>query len=321
MLLDNLLDLLLLEVVELVLLQEQLHLGTSAQGSTLGIGSDGESTTGSRLPNVLLVIIVLGGDLNLLGDEVRRVETDTELTDHADIGTAAQGLHERLGSGLGDCSQVVDQVGLGHTDTGVSDGQALVLLVGGDSDVKLLLAVEDRLVGERLVSNLVEGIKRVGLSKYGKDSRSANIQKVIHMESRNTYDQLSQEDFLVRVEGVDDQVHQLADLGLEAVSSPPHKTNLAISHHRQPQRPNLAYSPKGLGLRRHLDSICFFWLGFVKTSKVADDSRKFVIVSESGVSRGKGARSKASDYIVDQLRWRGRGGKRGRRGIELTIYG
>ena len=163
MLLDDLLDLLLLKVVELVLLQEQLHLGTSTQRSSLGIGSDGESTTGSRLPNVLLVVVVLGGNLDLLGDEVGRVETNTELTDHANVGTAAQSLHESLGSGLGDRSQVVNQVGLGHTNTSVSDGEALVLLVGSDSDVELLLAVENRLVGKRLVSNLVEGIGRVGL--------------------------------------------------------------------------------------------------------------------------------------------------------------
>jgi len=219
-LLDNLLDFLLLEVVELILLEEQLHLGTSAQGSTLGIGGDGESTTGSRLPNVLLVVVVLGGDLDLFSDEVGRVEPDTELTDHADISTAAQGLHESLGSGLGDCSQVVDEVGLGHTDTSVSDGQALVLLVGGDSDVELVLAVEDRLVGERLVSDLVESIRRVGLvitsnvrSAYGN-----NGWEVEGTRRDETHDQLSQEDFLVRVKGVDDQVHQLADLGLEAVS-------------------------------------------------------------------------------------------------------
>jgi len=162
-LLDNLLDLLLLKVVELVLLQEQLHLGSSTQRSSLGVGSDGESTTSSRLPNVLLVIVVLGGNLNLLGNEIGRVETNTELTNHADVGTAAQSLHESLGSGLGDCSQVVNQVGLGHTNTGVSDGEALVLLVGSDSDVELLLAIENRLVGKRLVSNLVEGIGRVGL--------------------------------------------------------------------------------------------------------------------------------------------------------------
>ena len=163
MLLDNLLDLLLLDVVELVLLQEKLHLGTSAQRITLGVGGDGESTTGSRLPDVLFVVVVLGPDLNLLGDEVGRVETNTELTDHANVGTAAQSLHESLGSGLGDRSQVVNQVGLGHTNTSVSDGEALVLLVGSDSDVELLLAVENRLVGKRLVSNLVEGIGRVGL--------------------------------------------------------------------------------------------------------------------------------------------------------------
>lgn len=219
MLLDDLLDLLLLDVVELVLLQEQLHLGTSTQRLTLGVGGDGESTTGSRLPDVLFVVVVLGPDLDLLGDEVGRVETDTELTDHADVGTAAQGLHEGLGSGLGDCSQVVDQVGLGHTDTSVSDGQALVLLVGGDSDVKLLLAVEHRDVGKRLVSDLVEGIRRVGLAKAKGRQRFGLAGMFVETgwHGSQTHNQLSQEDLLVRVEGVDDQVHQLADLGLEAV--------------------------------------------------------------------------------------------------------
>lgn len=80
MLLDNLLDPLLLEVLLQVILHEELHGGTSTETGTLGVFGDGESSTGSRLPNVLFVVVVLGGDLDLLGNEVRRVETNTELT-------------------------------------------------------------------------------------------------------------------------------------------------------------------------------------------------------------------------------------------------
>jgi hypothetical protein len=79
-LLDNLLDLLLLEVLLQVVLHEELHGGSSAETGSLGILGDGESSTSSRLPDVLFVVVVLGGDLDLFGNEVGRVETDTELT-------------------------------------------------------------------------------------------------------------------------------------------------------------------------------------------------------------------------------------------------
>jgi hypothetical protein len=79
-LLDNLLDPLLLEVLLQVVLHEELHGGSSSETGTLSVLSDGECSTGSRLPDVLFVVIVLGGDLDLLGDEVGRVETNTELT-------------------------------------------------------------------------------------------------------------------------------------------------------------------------------------------------------------------------------------------------
>jgi hypothetical protein len=79
-LLDNLLDLLLLEVLLQVVLHEELHGGSSSETGSLGVLGDGESSTSSRLPDVLFVVVVLGGDLDLLGDEVGRVETNTELT-------------------------------------------------------------------------------------------------------------------------------------------------------------------------------------------------------------------------------------------------
>lgn len=71
---------LLSRVLYEVVLHEELHGGTSAESFTLGVLGDGESSTSGRLPNVLLVVVVLGSDLHLLGDKVRRVETDTELT-------------------------------------------------------------------------------------------------------------------------------------------------------------------------------------------------------------------------------------------------
>jgi hypothetical protein len=101
---------------------------------------------------------VLGDDLDALSNQVGRVETDTELTDHGNIGTSAEGLHESLGSGLGDGSEVVDQIGLGHTDTGITDAQDVVLAIRGDANVELLLRVELGGVGEGLVADLVEGI-------------------------------------------------------------------------------------------------------------------------------------------------------------------
>ena len=84
-----------------------------------------------------------------------------------------------LGARLGDGTEVVDHVGLGHTDTGVADGERLVLLVRRDADVKLLLSLERRRVSQRLVADLVERIRAVR-------------------------DDLAKEDLLVRVERVYD---------------------------------------------------------------------------------------------------------------------
>jgi hypothetical protein len=46
----------------------------------------------------------------LVGNEVGRVETNTELTNHGNISASSQGLHELLGAGSGNRTQVVDKV-------------------------------------------------------------------------------------------------------------------------------------------------------------------------------------------------------------------
>ena len=65
---------------------------------------------------------------------------------------------EYLSTRLGDGTEVVDYIRLGHADTGITDRQGLVLLVGDDADDEVLVAVDHRWVGERLVANFVEGI-------------------------------------------------------------------------------------------------------------------------------------------------------------------
>merc|ERR1719284_1796152 len=124
---DQVLQLSLLEELLLVLLQLQNDLGSSGH-VTGGVWVDGESSTGVGLPDVLLVSVVLGDNSDLLGNEISGVETNTELTDHADVGTGGDGLHETSGSG------VVHEVALGHTNTSVVDGQGVVGLVWDDLD-------------------------------------------------------------------------------------------------------------------------------------------------------------------------------------------
>lgn len=79
---------------------------------------------------------------------------------------------------------------LGHTNTGIPDGQGLGLSVGDDVDTEVLARVELGRVGKRLIADLVKGIGGVG-------------------------DEFTQENLLVGVDGVDDEGEELRDLSLE----------------------------------------------------------------------------------------------------------
>jgi chloramphenicol 3-O-phosphotransferase len=93
-------------------------------------------------------------------------------------------------SGRENDSLLSETYSLGHTDTGITDGEGFVLQVGDDVDAQILAGVELGGVGESLIADLVKGIRGVG-------------------------DQLTKEDFLVRVDSVNDQREQLRDLSLE----------------------------------------------------------------------------------------------------------
>jgi len=94
-----------------------------------------------------------------------------------------------------------------HAQAEILDGERLCLVVGGDVDLELGLVVEDLLLGELEVAELLDGVGGVG-------------------------HQLTDEDFLLRVERVDDDIEQLLNLGLELVllrSVLRHRVGIGIS--------------------------------------------------------------------------------------------
>ena len=70
------------------------------------------------------------------------------------------------------------------------DGQSVVGFVWDDPDLEIWLSLKLLWIGDGAVSDLVKSIRGVG-------------------------NELSQEDLLVGVEGVDDQTHQLLDVSVE----------------------------------------------------------------------------------------------------------
>ncbi len=64
-------------------------------------------------------------------------------------------------TGLGDGTEVVDHVSLGHANATVTEGKGLVFFVWDDANEKLLLGIEYRRFGERSVANFIESIGAV----------------------------------------------------------------------------------------------------------------------------------------------------------------
>ena len=80
---------------------------------------------------MLLVVVALAGHDDRVRHQEGRVEAHTELANEVGrvAGAFLQLGEELTGAGLGDRTQVLDQLGLGHADTAVRHVQHLVLLV------------------------------------------------------------------------------------------------------------------------------------------------------------------------------------------------
>ena len=91
---------------------------------------------------------------------------------------------------MGDGAQILLQLGFGHADAVIGEGQQAVFFIAGDEDAEIALVHADGSVGQALIIKLVDGVRSVG-------------------------DELPQEDLLIGVDGVDHHVHQLFAFGLK----------------------------------------------------------------------------------------------------------
>lgn len=72
-----------------------------------------------------------------------------------------QGLHEGLSAGLGDGTQVVNQVGFGHADSSVDEGQGALSFVGDDFNFQILAAVHLGGVSQAFIANFVQSLLKI----------------------------------------------------------------------------------------------------------------------------------------------------------------
>mmetsp|Transcript_36270 Transcript_36270/g.59153 ORF Transcript_36270/g.59153 Transcript_36270/m.59153 type:complete len:205 (+) Transcript_36270:1728-2342(+) len=133
----------------------------------------------------------LGHDLHLIRHQVRRVKSNSELTNQVDIrGTLTERLHELLGARLRNFSEIVHEFRFGHAHARVFDGDGHGLLVRFDLNGGPSEGFSVGVAGEGEEAFLVAGVGGVGY-------------------------ELAEEDVAVGVEGVDDNVHDASDFRLE----------------------------------------------------------------------------------------------------------
>ncbi|MNO62877.1 hypothetical protein D3C76_535590 [compost metagenome] len=169
-------------------------------GAALGLvdGGDLELTLALRRPVHALAgrcTGAAGEHVDLVGDDEGAVEAHTELADQVRILllVAGQVLQEVGGAGLGDGAEVGDHVLAAHADAVVFEGDGLGVLVEADADLQLGTAFQQLRLGQGFETQLVGGVRGVG-------------------------NQFAEEDFLVRIEGMDHQMKQLLHFGLKTQS-------------------------------------------------------------------------------------------------------
>jgi len=174
-------------------LQVEGDFSTATKSVTAGVLGNGEDTVGSGLPDVLVVSVGLGGDGDLVSSEIDGVETDTELTDKREgVLTSRGSLDELGGTRASENTEVLHEFVLGHTHTLIADGEGALVLIELDTDIKLgsITLTKSRLISEAKETDLIKSISSVG-------------------------DQLTHENITVRVERVNEDVHEAVDLCLE----------------------------------------------------------------------------------------------------------
>ena len=144
-----------------------------------------------RDPLPCLVLAVLLGDNGDGGSHHKGgIKTDTELTDDIDVLVLLHGLLEAQRAGFGDGTEILDHFLFGHADAVIGNGQGAVFGVTGDGDGEFIPVDAHLVVGQRRIGQLIDGVGGVG-------------------------DDLTKENLLVGINGVDHQVKKTLRLCFE----------------------------------------------------------------------------------------------------------
>ena len=128
--------------------------------------------------------------LLLVRNQRHRMEPNAEMSNHGDIAASTHNLHESLGTRFRDRPKIVHELVLCHSNARIVGRDGRIGLVRNNLDEEIRLGLDLFWIGDGLVPDPVEGIGRI-------------------------QNQLSEKDFLIGVENVDDQAHQLLNVGIE----------------------------------------------------------------------------------------------------------
>ncbi|KUG28721.1 hypothetical protein ASZ90_001417 [hydrocarbon metagenome] len=182
-------------------------------GQAIGAGTVGLPAHGGRVGKQ-----GLRGQDHVFGHHEHGIKTHPEAADDARGGVLVVGelFEELCGPGTGDGADVLDEFVPGHAQARVGDGQDARVLVGGDADLKRQFGVGHGRAATGLEAQLVQGVGGVG-------------------------HELAQKDLAVGVDGVGDDLQQLAYLGLELMGG----TRSGVRHGALLCVDRVVYPPNG----------------------------------------------------------------------------
>ena len=173
-------------------MQHDLGAARDAPGLVLASGRDLEAGAAGGRPGPDFAATCAAADHDdLLRHHESGIKADTELADQAGAVLGfREPRHERLGPGTGNGAEIVDQFLPLHADAAVGNNQRVGFLAGLNPDLRRLAVADQRRIGDRLITQSVAGVRRVG-------------------------DQFAQENVGLRIDRMHHQVQQFGNLGLE----------------------------------------------------------------------------------------------------------
>ena len=139
-------------------------------------------------------------DIDAIGNHEGRIEADAELADELGAFSTVllllrgfDALDKGFRAGARDRAECIRHVVTAHADAVILDRQRILIGIERDGDVRLGVLAEKFGTGDRLVPQLLAGVRRIG-------------------------DELAKKNLLVRIDRMDHQMQEFCDIRLERAS-------------------------------------------------------------------------------------------------------